>query len=157
MEMGTVTNFDEDAAVRFERQLPVPAELVWKALTDPDDLAGWLAPGGFELVVGAAVHFDFGPDQQVVGAVTECVAGAILEHTWSFTGEPDSLLRYELRGDASTSTLTLVHSKLPPEQAVGYGAGWHSHLDMLEAQLAGASPIDWEERFGQLFPLYAGA
>jgi len=157
VKLGTVTNFDEDATVRFERDLPASAARVWKTLTDPTDLAGWLAPGSIDPVVGAEVQLDFGPDQLVVGVVTDCEIGTVLEYTWSFTGEPDSLLRYELSSDAATSTLTLVHSTLPPEQAVGYGAGWHAHLDMLEAHLSGNDPIDWEERFSQLFPLYAGA
>jgi hypothetical protein len=34
-------------------------------------------------------------------------------------------------------------------EAVGYGAGWHAHLDALERFLVGES-VDWDERFGEL-------
>lgn len=43
---------------------------------------------------------------------------------------------------------------LPDDQATGYGAGWHAHLDQLEALIAGNEPIDWDARFGEVLADY---
>jgi hypothetical protein len=36
---------------------------------------------------------------------------------------------------------------LPVDQATGYGAGWHAHLDQLEAAVTGRDLIDWLDRY----------
>jgi uncharacterized protein YndB with AHSA1/START domain len=38
---GTVTMEGEYATLRFERRLAHPREVVWKAITDPRELATW--------------------------------------------------------------------------------------------------------------------
>ncbi|HET9323994.1 MAG TPA: hypothetical protein VFO03_08955, partial [Gaiellaceae bacterium] len=43
-------------------------------------------------------------------------------------------------------TNRLDHRGLPPGAIAGYGAGWHSHLDSLEAHLAGGE-ADCSARF----------
>lgn len=50
-------------------------------------------------------------------------------------------------------TNRLDHRGLPPGAIAGYGAGWHSHLDSLEAHLAGGE-ADCSARFAELGPEY---
>ena len=157
MTYGTVSNFEDSATVRFERTIATPIAAVWKALTSEEDLAIWLAPCRFEAVPGGTVRIDFGEDQQVAGVVTISDPPHRLEYTWTFTGEPDSILLFELEDTGDATKLVLEHRMVPPEQAPGYGAGWHAHLDSLDACVTGQPPIDWDERFNAVLGAYAGA
>lgn len=157
MTFGTVTNFDGHATVRFVRIAPGSLSALWTGLTDPAALSAWLAPGTIELSPGGKVRLDFGEEQQVTGEVLEHDPPQVLEYTWTFTGEPDSVLRFELAETEEGLTLVLEHRRLPPDQAVGYGAGWHAHLDMLEAYLTGSDQVDWDQRFSEVLGHYAGA
>ncbi|MDJ0952225.1 MAG: SRPBCC family protein [Acidimicrobiia bacterium] len=157
MSYGTVSHFENSATVRFERQLAAPIDDVWAALTDADELAGWLAPCTFDARLGGAVRIDFGEGAQVDGEVTIYDPPHRLEYTWTFTNEPDSILLFELEVVDTGTRLALEHRLLPSEQATGYGAGWHAHLDMLSAQVTGTEPVDWDERFNEVLGSYAGA
>ena len=74
----------------------------------------------------------------------------------TLAGEPDSAVRFELRPDGDGTILALDHRGLPPGSIAGYGAGWHSHLDSLDAHLAGGE-ADWTARFQELGPAYAAS
>jgi hypothetical protein len=74
--------------------------------------------------------------------------------TWEFEGERDSLLAVELTPDGGRTRLLLDHRRLPRQAAAGYGAGWHLHLDTLEAVLKGTPIPSWEERYPALLPAY---
>ncbi len=59
------------------------------------------------------------------------------------------MARFELRPDGTGTTLVLDHRGLPPSAIAGYGAGWHSHLDSLDAHVNGGQS-DWSARFEEL-------
>jgi uncharacterized protein YndB with AHSA1/START domain len=157
MTYGTVSHFEDSATVRFERHIKARLETVWRAITDEDDLGAWLAPTTLDPIVGGTVQIDFGDDQRVQGGVTLIEPPHRLEYTWTFTGEPDSILLFELEEAEDGTRLILEHRMLPSEQASGYGAGWHAHLDMLAARLEGRQPVAWDERFNAVLGEYAGA
>ena len=79
--------------------------------------------------------------------------GRLIELGWTYPEEPDSAVRFELRPDGDGTILVLDHRGLPPASIAGYGAGWHSHLDSLEAHLEGGE-ADWTARFEELGPAY---
>ena len=54
----------------FERWFEAPRERVWRALTDPDELAGWLAPAEIDMRVGGSVVLRF-EDGDERGTITE--------------------------------------------------------------------------------------
>lgn len=64
--LGTLhTTVDGRYALRFERILAHPRELVWRAITDADQLAAWFpAVVELSLVVGAPLRF--GPTSEQV-------------------------------------------------------------------------------------------
>lgn len=157
MEFGTVTNFDDSATVRFERLIAAPQASVWRGLTNEGLLAEWLAPTTFEPIVAGRVVIEFGNEQKVEGSVFEIDPPRVLEYSWTFAGESDSTLRFELAASIESTNLVLEHRLLPPDQAVGYAAGWHAHLDTLQAMLEGSDPIDWDARFNEVLGAYAGA
>ena len=157
MRFGTVTNFDDSATVRFERVIAVPQDSVWQGLTNETLMAEWLAPTTLEPVVAGRVTIDFGDEQKVEGSVIEIDPQQVLEYSWTFSGEGDSILRFELSATGDDTNLVLEHRRLPPDQAVGYGAGWHAHLDSLQAMLENTGPVDWDARFNEVLGTYAGA
>lgn len=141
---------DDRRSITFVRVLPVPPERVWAALADP---SGWLAPATIEPRVGGAVRIDFDGDDVTTGTVLTWDPPRTLEHEWHYPGEDRSVVRYDLVAVDGGTELTLVHRLLRADQAPGYGAGWHAHLDGLAAHLAGG-PHDWDAVFTAELPRY---
>src|SRR5579884_2974416 len=102
---------------------------------------------------GGRLRIDFGNDV-VTGDVLRFEPPALLEVEWRFAGEDESALRFELAADGDGTLLVLEHLALGDPHATGYGAGWHAHLDLLEALLAGRTPGSWDARFAELLPRY---
>jgi len=151
---GTLRADEERCAVRFERLYRYTPEEVWAALTEPARLSRWLADTRtFEAKVGGTVSIDFGEGGDVRGEVLELEPQRVLEYTWTFTGEGRSVVRIELRPHDDGTLLVLDHRGLGHGFGVGYAAGWHAHLDMLGATLAGGS-LEWTPRYEQVRPDY---
>jgi uncharacterized protein YndB with AHSA1/START domain len=136
-EFGTVGV----AEVVFERRFEAPRERVWRALTEPEELAGWLAEAEIELRVGGSIvlKFDDGDER---GTITELREPELLAYTWN-EGETDSLVRFELEPDGDGTRLMLRHTFEGEVDLSSYGGGWHHHLEQLVAQMAG-TPIAWD-------------
>ena len=136
-EFGTVGV----AEVVFERRFEAPRERVWRALTDPEQLAGWLAPAEIDMRVGGAVVLKF-EDGDERGTITELQEPEVIAYTWN-EGATDSLVRFELEPEADGTRLTLRHTFEGEVDLSSYGGGWHHHLEQLTAQMAGR-PIGWD-------------
>jgi uncharacterized protein YndB with AHSA1/START domain len=136
-EFGTIAT----AEVVFERHFDAAPERVWRALTDPRELAGWLAPAEIDLRVGGSVilKFDDGDER---GKITELREPEVIAYTWN-EGKTDSLVRFELEPDGSGTRLMLRHTFDGEADLPSYGGGWHHHLEQLIAQVAG-NPIGWD-------------
>ena len=156
---GTITRVDAaHATIRFERRLSAPIERVWAAITDPGQLATWLATSSIDLRAGGKVEHVFDPADpggQVNGTILRIEPMTVLEYAWRFLGEPDSILRYDLVADGETTVMTLTHRLLGIDQVSGYGAGWHAYLDALAAVLARTEAPDWGSRFAAVRAAYA--
>ena len=154
-EQGTYSAaVDDRRSVRFVRLIPAAPERVWRALTDPSELATWLAPGVVEPRAGGDVRIEFeGDDSLTTGTVLVWDPYSTLEYTWNYVGEDRSVVRYELEPVDGGTELTLEHRLLQSGQAVGYGAGWHAHLDALAASVQGVG-TDWNADFEAALPRY---
>ncbi|HEX5533700.1 MAG TPA: SRPBCC domain-containing protein [Actinomycetales bacterium] len=175
-----VLRLEADAvAVRFERHYATDVADLWSAITKPARLARWFetveaADGG--LCEGGGYRIDWGEGGITEGAIERCRPPHELQVTWTFPGEPTSLLVVQLRpasggadaveGDEPGAVLVIDHSRLPATQAAGYGAGWHAYLDRLAAEGVAsgsddaASPhggFDWDQRWSELMPAYRAA
>jgi len=147
-DLGTVTN---RTTLTFVRHLPGPIERVWAYLTDPKFLATWFSDGAVADHVGGEVRFDMG----ATGRVTAYKPPHLLEYTWneeeaSVGPVADALVRWELAEEGGGVRLTLTHSRLPENEVLAHGAGWHAFLRRLAACLDGREPEPlWElyERF----------
>jgi uncharacterized protein YndB with AHSA1/START domain len=137
----------------FERHLNAPPERVWRALTDPDELAGWLAPAEIDLRVGGRVVLRF-EDNEHSGTITELREPEVLAYTWD-EARTESLVRFKLEPDADGTRLTLRHTFEHEADFSGYGGGWHQHLELLAGHVAG-EPTAWDwDRYRELKAEYA--
>jgi uncharacterized protein YndB with AHSA1/START domain len=149
-ETGRLRSDDERCAVRFERLYDfTPAEL-WSALTDPDRLARWLAKAQVDAGAGGAVRLAF-DDAATEGRVLTWDEPHVLEYEWRFTGEDESVVRFELHPQEFGTLLVLDHRRLGRSGGTGYAAGWHAHLEALAGELELA---DWHRRWEELIPVY---
>jgi uncharacterized protein YndB with AHSA1/START domain len=157
MNEGVLRIDGERRGVRFERRYDATPAEVWSALTEPERLGRWLAAAELDLRVGGdyVLRFSEEDESQVTrGKVLALEPERLLELSWLYPGENDTVVRFELRPDGDGTILVLDHRGLPAETAPGYGGGWHAHLDALEAQLGAGGKPDWWGRYRELAPLY---
>ena len=151
--MGTVEKTADGATVRFERHFPSPPADVWRALTDPTELARWLSDATVDLRLGGTIQVRF-DDGTMNGVITALAVESVLAYTWHEGEDRESHVRWELDQTDDGTTLRLTHTKLKADSASGFGGGWHHHLDRLEGVVAG-KPVDWSwKTFEELEPLY---
>ncbi|HXQ15058.1 MAG TPA: SRPBCC family protein [Caulobacteraceae bacterium] len=137
-ELAELTRDGDFVTARMTRQIEHPAQVVWRALTEPAMLAQWLAPGRIELRLGGAAKLDFADSGTVIDSQVSAVEpGRVLEYSWSGPGEPLRPVRWELAVDGEATALTLIQ-KTPASEDPGRAcAGWEAHLEMLQAALEG--------------------
>ena len=107
----------KDEALVVERVFDAPVALVWRALTDIDDLRNWfLDIREFEPRVGFEFQFYAGKDQTkyLHGCkVTEVIPNKRLAYTWRYGGyEGDSLVTIDLLAEGKKTRLRLTHTGL---------------------------------------------
>jgi uncharacterized protein YndB with AHSA1/START domain len=157
---GTVHEHADGYQLRFERQLLHPVEKVWAALTDPTQLAQWLAPGEMELTLGGRVYLAFTDGDGVIdGRVTAIAPPRLLEFTWTNKDDNFGIVRWDLVANDGGARLVLTHTV--PEAARGFGlpmlAGWHSLLEKLAVLLDGQPMSFAGDRWQELHDDYARA
>ena len=122
----------------YTRRFGHSVESVWAALTEPQGLAQWLAPGRIELRQGGAARLDFADSGIVIDSlVSGFEEGRLLEYSWSGPGEPLRPVRWRLEPHAGGCQLTLTLQVPQAEDAARSFAGWEAHLEMLAAALEG--------------------
>lgn len=123
------------ALQRFFRASP---DSVWKALVDPQELERWLfAHVDVDLRVGGTLVFQFinPPRARVSAAITVLAPGSLLEYSWA-KHHARSVVRWELARQSNGGTaLTLTQTLEDEGDILDFAAGWHHHLEMLEALL----------------------
>lgn len=144
--------------VRLERRLAATPEEVWPLLVEPEEVSTWLAELTIEPRVGGAYALAFENTASVSeGHITAFSPPTLLEYRWHEGEAIESLVRFALRPDGEATELVLTHTLLHGAADLReYAAGWHAHLDLLTARLAGR-PADWDWlRFNDLMAAYGG-
>ena len=141
---GAYETIENRPGLRFERRLSHPIEVVWRAITESDQLEHWF-PSRVklgELRPGAEMTFTFedmpldAAPMTLTGRVTEFDPPRRFAFTWG-----DDHLRFELEPVAGSDQACLLRLTVlldSREKAARDGAGWHVCLDRLERRLDGA-------------------
>jgi len=148
---GAYETIENRPALKFERRLPHPVEMVWRAITESDELAHWF-PSKVEvdsLGEGAEITFTFehmpleDAPTTIHGRVTEFDPPRRFAFFWG-----DDHLRFELEpapGAEDACVLRLTVLLDARDKAARDAAGWHVCLDRLEERL-GKDGVDGEWR-----------
>ena len=136
---GTFDTVDDRPALIFERRLAHPVERVWRAVSDPAELADWFPTRvSGNVALGGRLSFEFpdGDRRALEGEVLELEPPRRFAFTWG-----DDVLRIDLDavGDGCRLRFTCIFDD--PERAARDAAGWHVCLDRLELHLGG-TPTD---------------
>ena len=158
----------EPATLTVVRVLPGPIERVWSYIIDGALRRQWLAAGAMEEKVGAPVTLTWRNDELTdpPGERPECMGA---EHSmtcevieidpprklvisWGSTGG----VTFTLSEKGDEVLLTLVHKRVEdPAVLLNVSAGWHAHVDVLEAKLRGTAAKPHWDNWAQLRTAYA--
>lgn len=152
IDFGT---FLDTGTVQLNVVLPATAERVWQFLTTPQGLRSWLAEGS---IGPQRAHLQFGDTGDVIDApVLRWEPPYVVEFEWvgGSSQASGSYVRFELVSDGDFTTLTLTHTKAAGDAAGEFAAGWHRHLDVLDALVRGEEPAVDRPTFDDLLERYA--
>lgn len=128
MMHGSLTTVDGRPALRFERRLNHPVERVWRAVTDPAELACWfVAPVAWTPEQGERFESLGEP-----GEIKELDPPRRIAWVWG--GE---LCSFELRPEAGGCLLVFEHVFDDRSLGAQHAAGWDRYLERLAAHLMG--------------------
>jgi uncharacterized protein YndB with AHSA1/START domain len=164
---ATLATVDGRPVLRFERRLDHPPENVWRAVTDPDELAHWF-PARIETAdpgpaVGTRLRFVF--DRVDIPPQDGEIVGYDPPRVYAFRWGGDEL-RFELTPDGAGCRLVFSQTLgdnplwIARLATARQAAGWHACLDQLGARLDGrTAATDWftgYERYTDRFGLAEG-
>ena len=158
----------EPATLTIERLLPGPITRIWSYLTDGELRRLWLAAGAMEEKVGAPVDLiwrnddltdppgtrpeGFGDEHHMTCEIIAIDTPHRLSISWGSTGG----VTFTLKEQDDEVLLTIVHRRVEdPSVLLNVSAGWHAHVDVLEARLRGTTPTPHWDNFAQLRSTYA--
>lgn len=146
-------------AIRLERLLDAPPETVWRYLTEAELRQQWFMGGTdagphgeFELIVDhdRLSEDDVPYPEDYAGAKGKRFSEKVLRFEpprlleTTFQGGQGGKVSYELFPEAGKTRLVLTHSNITsPTGFQGFGAGWTSHLAVLQEKLAGRGVKDF--------------
>src|SRR5918997_648619 len=143
---GDLLTIDGRATLRFERHYRYAVERVWRAVTEPSEMAAWFPSQVIgDRVVGADLIFDDDAKRAAAraageptrddgpwfhGTVVAFEPPTLFEFTWG--GE---LLRIELTPEGDGTRMVFSQVVSHPSVAARNGASWHVCLTELDALL----------------------
>ncbi|HEY3833216.1 MAG TPA: SRPBCC domain-containing protein [Acidimicrobiia bacterium] len=133
----------ERPIIRFERHLHKPVDVVWRAVTDPDEMRAWF-PTKIEIdewQVGAPLThvFEGSEIDPLPGTVTEWDPPRRVAFTWG-----TDTITFELAPGTDGGTDFVLTEELGAAIAARNAAGWETCLDRLEH---GEATVEWKPRF----------
>lgn len=139
LDDGTYLEIEGRAAVRFERRYAHPIDRVWRAVTDPAELARWFPSREVrfdpEPALGATIHLS-GDPYDPEGSSGKVLAWDPPRH-FAFEWGPDEL-RLTLHDDEDGCRLEFVDLLDGDGGASRNAAGWTMCLHDLDTLIAGA-------------------
>jgi len=146
---GTLETIDGRMALRFERRLSHSPQRVWRAVTEPAELAQWfVVPVAWTPALGETFE---GYGQR--GEIVALEAPTLLRWTWG-----EERYSFELAAEAEGCRLVFTHVfDVAYGPAAQHAAGWETYLDRLEVHLADGflAEEDAHGSIGELHERYA--
>ncbi|MFD3401798.1 SRPBCC family protein [Kribbella sp. NPDC058693] len=138
----TLSSENGRTVLRMRRDLRHPAEKVWRAITEPSQLAGWFpAAVELDLRLDGPVKFTFEQDpgapvdEQSSGVIRAYEPPHLIEYTWG-----EEVLRWELQPTADGCTLHLTATYDDRPGSASFAGGWTLCLDALDRILGNTVP-----------------
>jgi uncharacterized protein YndB with AHSA1/START domain len=156
---GQVDIKDNRATVTFTRFLKHPPEIVWEALTTPEEFSSWYTGkvviegrvgGFFEIVTDSGFHW--------TGKILAWEPSKLLEYEHNHAPSKilpsgaETIVRWELTPTNEGTTLSFTQSRL--KSNFGFAPAMHVMLERLEAHLDQHPLDDFLLRFQEVKPLY---
>jgi uncharacterized protein YndB with AHSA1/START domain len=114
---GTATIEGKLTTLRYERRLPHPREVIWKAITDPKELVMWFnTKAVINGRTGGTIDFVNAPSGfHTTGCILNWDPPHIFEHEWHIAphpdlphGEPEAIIHWELIHDGDSNTFLIL-------------------------------------------------
>ncbi|HLY11362.1 MAG TPA: SRPBCC domain-containing protein [Planctomycetota bacterium] len=128
--------------IRKEVLIDAPVAAVWKHVTDPAKIAGWLMPNTFEARLGKSFDLACGTEGKISCTVLEIVPEQKLVYSWTSPHiGVETTVTITLTAEKNRTRVVLVHSgwdALPPSDrtiADPFDQGWNDHLRILQEQV----------------------
>jgi uncharacterized protein YndB with AHSA1/START domain len=174
MAEDDLAHFIDRYTMEFVRHYPHPIQRVWRAVTEPDQLAQWfISPSVWELKSGGAYRFEEG----FKGILEAVEPPRLIRFNFADPAEVGSYFQFELSPEPGGTRLRYLQHAAPdmarpwqPPHAWdtpwggGNLGGWHSGFEELADLLDGvpcgsrrpptafsAIAQDWADRFGAEF------
>lgn len=156
---GQVDIKDNRATITFTRVLKHLPEIVWEAITTPEEFSSWYngkvvikggVGGSFEIVTDGGFHW--------TGKILVWEPPRLLEYehnheaTKMLPGGAETIVRWELTASGEGTLLTFTQSRL--KSNFGFAPAMHVFLERLEAHLSKQPFPDFLQRFKEVMPLY---
>lgn len=143
----------EPTVLKLERLLPGPVSRVWDYLTQSELRRQWLASGEMDLTPGTEFEFvwrndeltdppgarpeGMGAENRMTCKILDVEPPRRLFISWGVQSD----VLFELAEKGADTLLTITHRRPPTRDVLlSVSAGWHAHVDVLEAKLAGTQP-----------------
>lgn len=122
-------------SVRLDVGIAAPAEAVFGALIEPEQLDRYIGPGTqVERRIGGRVDFNWGMGPI---RILELVEQERLAYDWNHhpEPEPETVVTWTLAGSNGRTRLTLVHSGFGDVIPESYAAGWLDYIAQMKNML----------------------
>jgi uncharacterized protein YndB with AHSA1/START domain len=154
-DLGDITNC---YTITFTRRSKHSAARLWRALTDPDEVAQWSeAPADVDLRVGGTYTLFAGNESHEECVIVRVEPERVLAYVWGMGrpgawGNHASVVQWTIEDEGDGCTYTFVHNGCADrgEGEAGLAAGWHGFLDQIDKHLDGETwskeqaVADWE-------------
>jgi uncharacterized protein YndB with AHSA1/START domain len=138
-----MTNTEQTRTLVIEREMPFPAEKIWRALTQGPLIEEWLMKNDFQPVVGHQFRFRSTPVPNWNGIIDSKVLlvepNSRLSYSWDSLGL-ESVVTWILTPTESGTHVRMEHSGFQSEEDASYkGAryGWQKFIGNLEGVVGG--------------------
>jgi uncharacterized protein YndB with AHSA1/START domain len=125
---ASLETVNDRPALRFERRLDFPVERVWRAVSEPAELAQWF-PGSVDWKPELGEAFEAEGRR---GEITELDPPHLI--AWTF-GADD--FRFELRRDGDGCLLVFTHGFDDRALGAQHAGGWEAYFKRLDVHLGG--------------------